>query len=701
MATKSTNSGPLIEALLRSQGLAVFTHLGDGRFRAVGSPPDWLAEIGGAQFGPDGTLELGERFPFVENFLVEAQELWKAESAEHKNSGLWIEKGADGRELALEASALWLLGMPVLLIRNPQETYQDQARWLQTARQSRLKHDRLGREIQKKEILLHCIVHDLSQPLSAMRGCFSCLNLEAQPGAVHKLIETGLKQSRVQENMIREILAAFSEELAGQAGSSQKPSAPPDIAASASEVVKDYSAAFADKGVRIELDPGVDQTADWRVAGDESRLRRIFANLVENSLRVSPPNSTVTIGVIDEDGFVRAFVDDEGPGFPGGEAPPQFSLLGKGKEHGGKAGLGLYFCRITVEQWGGTIGCEQRPAGGARFWFRLPRAQQVSKAAPTPVKSNEQTGEPARRSDSAALPAGSSPESGARARPNEARNSMETTWRPLRVLLAEDTVVNQELMTIMLEKRGHALVAVANGREVLKALERESFDLVLMDQEMPELNGTETTKAIREKERETGKHLPIVGVTGVAAMGGRDVCLAAGMDACLPKPFQVDELYQTIENLVFTPGAKARSLGGPANPIPIGNTPLSYLSGNKKFMRRLVGVFLVDSAKTLANIRRAISHRDAAKLASLAHALAGSVGVFDAKKVAGAARKLEAMGRNVDFIEIDAAFDSLAEEYVKLRVVLRGLLSSQSSEKPGKSPKRKKPSRSKQKKRRK
>ena len=194
---------------------------------------------------------------------------------------------------------------------------------------------------------------------------------------------------------------------------------------------------------------------------------------------------------------------------------------------------------------------------------------------------------------------------------------METTWRPLHVLLAEDTVVNQELMTIMLEKRGHALVAVANGREVLKALERESFDLVLMDQEMPELNGTETTKAIREKERETGKHLPIVGVTGVAAMGGRDVCLAAGMDACLPKPFQVDELYQTIENLVFTPGAKARSLGGPANPVAIGNTPLTYLSGNKKFMRRLVGVFLVDSAKTLADIRRAISHRDAGKARQL------------------------------------------------------------------------------------
>ncbi len=309
MATKSINSGALIEALLRSQGLGVFTHLGDGRFRPIGNFPDWLVEIGGAKTEPDGTLQLGERFPFVENFLIEAQQLWKAESSEQKNSGLWIEKGDGGRELALEASAIWLLGMPILILRNPQESYQDQARWLQTARQSRLKHDRLGREIQKKEILLHCIVHDLSQPLSAMRGCFSCLNLEAQPGAIHKLIETGLKQSRLQENMIREILDAFSEELAGQPGSSQKPSAPPDIAANALEVVKDYAAAFEDKGVRIDFDPGVDRSRDWKVVGDESRLRRVFANLVENSLRVSPPSTTVVIGVIDEDHlFARSWM---------------------------------------------------------------------------------------------------------------------------------------------------------------------------------------------------------------------------------------------------------------------------------------------------------------------------------------------------------------------------------------------------------
>lgn len=691
-----TNNGPLVEALVRSQGFAVYTYLGQERFRLIGNLPEWLLELGGANAAPDGTVQLGVRFPFVQNFLTAADEIWKAGSTEQKNSGIWIEKGATGCEIAVEASALWLLGMPILLLRNSQESFQDQSRWLQIARQSRLKHDRLGREIQKKEILLHCIVHDLSQPLSAMRGCFSCLDLDVAPGAAHKLVDTGLKQSQVQEAMIREILDVFSEELATQPASLRKESKPPDIAASALDVVKDYSAAFAETGVRIELDRGVDPSKDWKVAGDESRLRRIFANLVENSLRVSPPNSTVVVGVIDEDRYIRAFVDDEGPGFPGGKAQaPQFSLLGKGKDHGGKAGLGLYFCRITVEQWGGSIGCEQRSKGGARFWFRLPRAERESRATLPQSKTGEQPVGAPERSESIEVPASSSPRASNNVQHNDLRTSMEAVWRPLRILLAEDTEVNQEIMRLMLEKRGHAVVPVNNGRELLASLERESFDLILMDQEMPEMNGMEATRAIRKNERESGKHLPIIGVTGIALMGGKEVCLAAGMDACLPKPFRVDELYETVEGLLFLRGVEAPVAGSSPESVAVDKSPLAYLSGDKKFVRRLVRVFLVDSSKKLTEIRRAISRRDAEQLASSAHALAGSVGVFDAKSVEASSRRLEVMGRSADFNEIDAVFDLLRQEISLLRFHLRRLLAQNADAKD--TPRRKKRVRSSQK----
>ena len=291
---------------------------------------------------------------------------------------------------------------------------------------------------------------------------------------MHKLVEIGLKQSRMQESMIREILDVFSEELATRAVLQPNTSEPPDVAASALEVVKDFSAVFAEEGARIELDRGLDVSSDWRVIGDESRLRRIIANLVENSLRLSPPRSTVVLGVIDEGQFVRAFVDDEGPGFPAKQGlKPEFSLFGKKTDHGGKAGLGLYFCRITVEQWGGTIGCEQRPEGGARFWFRLPRAEREWRTRHPPVEMSEPAIAAARREEYDFQPAASRTATSSRVWQKKGRKAPEATWRPLRVLLAEDTGVNAELTTLMLENRGHAVVAVKNGREVLTALKSE------------------------------------------------------------------------------------------------------------------------------------------------------------------------------------------------------------------------------------
>jgi len=670
----------VLEELARSQGLAAFKYLGSGKFRRFGRLPDWFMEISGTPAGKTGVVNLGERFPFVENFLADAEEMWKAESRDIKDSGLWIEKGSGGREIALEASALWLAGLRVLLIRNPQRSYLEQSRWLQIARQARLTHDLLGREIQKKEILLHCIIHDLSQPLSAMRGCFSSLKLESQPSAMHDLVDTGLRQSVLQESMIREILEAFSEEVATQQLSQGKGTGIADIAAVAEEVVRDYSAAFSEKGARIKLVREPDPPASWKIAGDEPRLRRIFANLVENSLRLSPPGSTVAVGIVDEGRFMRAFVDDEGPGFRGGQAPELFSLLGRGREHSGKAGLGLYFCRITVENWGGSIGCEQRQQRGARFWFRLPRVEQNDQTAGTRREVTRQSVPPALRQVSVAPQTGSLP--GA---PDsiEKTTPPESTRRPLRVLLAEDAKVNQEIMIHLLEKRGHSVVAVRNGREALSTLEKEKFDLVVMDQEMPELNGIEATRVIRQRERETGSRIPIVGVTGMAMAGGRDECLAAGMDECIPKPFQVDELYGAIESFRLAagsegPGPEASAQvnvinADAADARRVDRSPVAHLAGNSKFVRRLIRVFFAESAKKLSQIRIAISRRDAARLASSAHSLAGSASVFDAKAVAAVARRLEVMGRSADFHGVDAAYSLLVHEMALLRSQLRKL----------------------------
>ncbi|MGA9183062.1 MAG: response regulator, partial [Candidatus Acidiferrales bacterium] len=133
----------------------------------------------------------------------------------------------------------------------------------------------------------------------------------------------------------------------------------------------------------------------------------------------------------------------------------------------------------------------------------------------------------------------------------------------LRILVAEDNVVNQRLATRLLEKRGHRVVLAANGREALEALERACYDLVLMDVQMPEMDGMEATAVIREKEKLTGKHLPVVALTAHAMKSDQEQCLAAGMDGYLTKPIRQQELDELLDKY-------KRMATAPAIPIPAG-----------------------------------------------------------------------------------------------------------------------------------
>jgi len=120
----------------------------------------------------------------------------------------------------------------------------------------------------------------------------------------------------------------------------------------------------------------------------------------------------------------------------------------------------------------------------------------------------------------------------------------------LEILLAEDNAVNQRLATRLLQKRGHRVTVVGNGREAVELLERSSYDLVLMDVQMPLLDGIAATTLIREREKETGIHQPIVALTAYAVKGDQDRCLAAGMDGYLPKPIRPEELDALLQTYI-------------------------------------------------------------------------------------------------------------------------------------------------------
>src|SRR3984957_15852075 len=634
------------------------------------------------------TVRIGDASPFLENFLFDAEQFWASKSSGSVNSGNWTERDSAGREIPLEASAYLLEGKRLIVVRTLSETFDQQQELFQTARDSLLVYEKLLREIQKKEILLHCIVHDLTQPLSAMNSVFHLLEREQLPAQLKKHVKTGERESQRQELMIRGILEAFSSDLAAQNSAKESAGDAPDLAACAQRAVREFSTAFRDHDVRLRFDSRAKKSTDWRVTGDDARLDRIFGNLLENAMRYSHKDTTVTVGVEDQGAFILAFVDDEGPGLPKDQPESQlFALFSKGKSHSGKAGLGLYFCKITVERWGGTIGAETRAQGGSRFWFRLPRAN---------AKLRDSAAEPAHAS--AKKHSASSQPSANTSGPPRQVSRIGQALKRLRVLVTEDTEINRELIGELLTKRGHSVSAVSDGLEALAAFECEPFDVILMDQEMPNMNGLDATRAIRKLETSTGRHTRIIGLTGNATSEDERRCLNAGMDAFLSKPVRMEKLYEAVESKLQTSSEFDHSQPAPVpldpaatkDAVAENESVAAHLhratGGNHTLQRTLVKSFLQDAPKTLSLIRRAIAKKDALKLASAAHALKGSISIFGAAKAVAVARELEAMGRSGHLFDAGPQFRALESEFQRLKPELQAI-SSVSNGKP--KPKRK------------
>jgi signal transduction histidine kinase/CheY-like chemotaxis protein len=244
-----------------------------------------------------------------------------------------------------------------------------------------------------------------------------------------------------------------------------------------------------------------------------------------------------------------------------------------------------------------------------------------------------------------------------------------TRAQSLRILVAEDNPVNQRMAVRVLEKRGHSVVVAENGKRALEALERGSFDLILMDVQMPEMSGLEATAAIRDNERATGAHIPIVGVTAHAMKGDRERYLEAGMDDYLAKPLRPAELFDALDRV--RPGsagaerAVARDARAGAPPLDL-KALLAEVGGDAQLFAELADLFVQDAPRRLADIREALRRRDAPALERAAHALKGSAANFGAKETVAAAATLESLGRGGDIEGADAVYADLERAMSRL-----------------------------------
>lgn len=240
--------------------------------------------------------------------------------------------------------------------------------------EGRLGPAREDRDLEKQDILLHTIVHDLASPLSGIVGCLSAIEDGPEnPKDLERLVTLALRQAHRQERLIQQILDVFRAQDDDPA--QEEAPASPDISRIARRLVENLEPSFALQDVQLVVE---DRSSgfDWAqhpVIGEETRLERVLANLLDNGLRHAPAGSTVTVRLDGGDHHVEVSVLDEGPGVPETEVEGLFARLSQGQNRG-RVGLGLYFCRITIQRWGGDVGYAPRDGGGARFWFRLPWA---------------------------------------------------------------------------------------------------------------------------------------------------------------------------------------------------------------------------------------------------------------------------------------------------------------------------------------
>ena len=292
--------------------------------------------------------------------------------------------------------------------------------------------------------------------------------------------------------------------------------------------------------LRTQLTPEVPDT----LLGDQGRLRQVLINLLGNAVKFTEQGSvTVSVSVgadesVDASGVQLHFaVCDTGPGIPSAEIERIFRAFeqaeGSTRRRYGGTGLGLSICQRLVTMMGGRFWVESELGYGSTFHFTA-RFGRVMATTGSDRAGDDRPNQPEER------------EGHVEAQPSTS----------LRVLVAEDNAVNRKLIARLLEKRGHRVVTATDGKQALATLDRERIDLVLMDVQMPEMDGIEATAEIRQRERDgrrfaaRGQRIPIIALTASAMKSDEERCLAAGMDAYVAKPIDAERLFRVMHAMV-------------------------------------------------------------------------------------------------------------------------------------------------------
>jgi signal transduction histidine kinase/ligand-binding sensor domain-containing protein/DNA-binding NarL/FixJ family response regulator len=500
----------------------------------------------------------------------------------------------------------------------------------------------------KGEFLAH-MSHEIRTPLNAVLGMTSVLLGAPLPAEEHEQVETIRRSGEALLTVINDILDVSKIE-AGALDVEIVPFRLRDCLDEALAIVQPKAAAQG-----LSLDCHVGAGVPVAVESDPARLRQILVNLLDNAVKFTRRGGVrleVAAGAPQEEGLeLRLAVRDTGIGIPADRLCRLFQPFSQAdssttRVYGG-TGLGLAISRYLAERLGGTMWVESEPGRGSTFTFTL-------------------------RCREAELPAGRP----ASALADDLAGPLLAESLPLRILVAEDNSINQKVALLMLERLGYRADVAGDGFEVLAALERQRYNVVLMDIQMPEMDGLEATRRIRSSlpaERQPR----VIAMTANVLQQYRDACLEAGMDDFLGKPVLFADLRAALERCGGGVLAVAPEI--PAEPLPevFDSAQLDSLrklgeATGKPVVRDVVDSYLDETPRRLQKMRQAMDRGDAEGFTLLAHSLKGSSAQLGAVRVAAVSAALEQQGRSSTLEGAAGLLGDLERELARVVPLLEG-----------------------------
>lgn len=501
-----------------------------------------------------------------------------------------------------------------------------------------------------KSEFLATMSHEIRTPMNGVLGMAELLRDTTLSDEQTEFVETINQSGKALLSIINDILD-FSKI---EAGHFHLDPAPFNLNQVAKDVVSLLSSTAENKGLTLNYHFSSDCSAE--MIGDDGRIRQVLLNLVGNAIKFTPDGEVMLNISCQHQGSMSKIdinVEDTGIGIALDEQSNLFQSFKQAdatttRQFGG-TGLGLAICKQLIELMGGEIGVNSSPGKGSTFWIsmQLPLVCETdTDKYMSDIATNIDVG-----------------------------NTLEG-----HILIAEDVVANQKVACAILQRAGLEVDVAQDGRAAVDKWKQGNHDLILMDCRMPDIDGYEATKMIRQLEESTDRHIPIIALTANTYIGDRQACLDAGMDDFIPKPLEKDQLLSMVSHWLQSPNiarttAKTETdtdtVVSPPDPSIINIRKLEMMRQDMgEYFEELVPAFLESAENMISALPQAISSADDQETLRLAHSIKSASANVGAIKLSSSALELEKMARSGDLDAAHTLLDELIDNFEQAKEIL-------------------------------